>query len=103
MDYVGKNTLVEFSIWVSKNLFLFQVHFTVVTNNTATKKLDFNDLHDNYVINIIIILHITVVSKIFAGCNFREFCDKGRVRENLFAKFNMGGYKMAAFVKTDFH
>ena len=23
----------------------------------------------------------TVVSEIFAGCNFREFCDKGRVRE----------------------
>ena len=34
--------------------------------------------------------------------NFCEFHDKGRVRENLFPKFNMGGYKMAAFVKTDF-
>ena len=44
----------------------------------------------------------TVVSEIFAGCNFREFRDKGRVHENLFAKFNMGGYKMAAVVKTDF-
>ena len=44
----------------------------------------------------------TVVSEIFAGCNFREFRDKGRVRKNLFAKFNIGGYKMAAFVKTDF-
>ena len=44
----------------------------------------------------------TVVSEIIAGCNFREFRDKGRVRENLFAKFNMGGYKMAAFAKKDF-
>ena len=39
------------------------------------------------------------MSEIFAGCNFR---DKGRVRVNLFAKFNMGGSKMAAVVKTDF-
>ena len=30
---------------------------------------------------------ITVVSEIFAGRNFREFRDKGRVRENLVAKF----------------
>ena len=48
------------------------------------------------------LLCYTVVSEIFAGYNFREFHDKGRVRENLFAKFHMGGYKMAAFVKTDF-
>ena len=47
-------------------------------------------------------LYYTVVPEIFAGCNFREFRDKGRVRENLFTKLNMGGYKMAAFVKTDF-
>ena len=39
----------------------------------------------------------------FAGCNSREFCDKGRVRENLFEKFNMGGYEMPAVVsKTNF-
>ena len=49
-------------------------------------------------------MHNTVVSKIFAGCNSQEFRDKGRVRENLFAKLNMGGYKMAVIVsKTDFH
>ena len=51
---------------------------------------------------ILLIMLYTVVSEIFAGCNFREFCDKGPARENLFTKFNMGGYKMAAFVKTDF-
>ena len=45
----------------------------------------------------------TVVSKIFTGCNFREFRYKGRVRENLFTEFNTGGYKMAAIVsKTNF-
>ena len=27
-----------------------------------------------------------VVSEIFAGCNFREFRDKGQVCENLFTK-----------------
>ena len=42
------------------------------------------------------------MSEISAGCNFREFRDKGRVRENLFVNFNMGGYKMAAVVKNDF-
>ena len=45
----------------------------------------------------------TVVSEIFAGCTFREFHDKGWVCEILFAKLNMGVYKMAAIVsKTDF-
>ena len=45
------------------------------------------------------------MSEIFAGCNFHKFHDKGGVRKYLilFAKFNMGGYKMDAVVsKTDF-
>ena len=45
----------------------------------------------------------TIVSKIFAGCNFCDFLGKGRAHENQFAKFSMpfGGYKMAAVVSKD--
>ena len=45
----------------------------------------------------------TIVSEIFAGGNFHKF-HEGQVHENLCVKFNMGRYKMAAFLsKADFH
>ena len=36
------------------------------------------------------------MSEIFAGRNFREFREEGRIRENSSAKITVGMYKMAA-------
>ena len=44
--------------------------------------------HDNY--------NNTVVSEIFAGHNFREFCEEGWIHENSLAKIIVGVYKIAA-------
>ena len=40
--------------------------------------------------------HVTIVSEIFAGCNFHKFRQEGWICENSFMKFNVGMYKMAA-------
>ena len=41
----------------------------------------------------------TVVSEIFAGRNFREFREEGRIRENSFAKLSWVCIKWRPFIR----